>query len=165
MWSCNKCGFSTDKQKQFAGHIGGHKRLGKKKPIEELSESYKRKLTILERKLNGSFNGRIPKFIPFEKLKKDATRKKRLIEKRGHQCESCKLTEWLGKKIPVELDHIDGHPGHNLESNLRLLCPNCHAQTPFYRGANKGRHSKTQRQEKASKYPNYRKLKINNLIE
>lgn len=53
------------------------------------------------------------------------------------QCSCCGLTEWLGEPIPIELDHIDGCPTNNELSNLRLLCPNCHAKTPTYRGKNK----------------------------
>lgn len=53
-----------------------------------------------------------------------------------HQCSECKNTEWNGKPIPLELDHIDGVHHNNELSNLRLLCPNCHAQTDTYRGKN-----------------------------
>jgi hypothetical protein len=53
---------------------------------------------------------------------------------RKRHCESCKLTEWLGQPIAIEVDHANGvHNDHRLE-NLRLLCPNCHAQTPTWRG-------------------------------
>lgn len=51
-----------------------------------------------------------------------------------HKCSSCNLTEWLGEPIPIELDHIDGNHQNNNLSNLRILCPNCHARTPTYRG-------------------------------
>lgn len=53
------------------------------------------------------------------------------------RCSSCGLEEWMEAPIPLELDHIDGDHQNNLLSNLRLLCPNCHALTPTYRGKNK----------------------------
>jgi hypothetical protein len=54
-----------------------------------------------------------------------------------HCCEGCGLTEWLGKPIPLELDHINGNNQDNSLRNLRLLCPNCHCFTPTYRGKKK----------------------------
>jgi Zn finger protein HypA/HybF involved in hydrogenase expression len=52
------------------------------------------------------------------------------------RCAFCGLDEWLGEKIPLELDHIDGCRENNSLGNLRLLCPNCHSRTPTYRGRN-----------------------------
>jgi hypothetical protein len=34
------------------------------------------------------------------------------------------------------LDHVNGDRSENRLGNLRLLCPNCHALTPTYRGRN-----------------------------
>jgi hypothetical protein len=52
-------------------------------------------------------------------------------------CSCCSLSTWNNHPIPLELDHIDGQHDNNELSNLRLLCPNCHAQTHTYRGKNK----------------------------
>jgi len=57
-----------------------------------------------------------------------------------HKCYNCGLDEWLGKPIPLELEHIDGVRDNNILSNLTLLCPNCHAQTDTYRGKNIGKN-------------------------
>ena len=54
-----------------------------------------------------------------------------------HKCECCGITEWNGQPAPIELDHIDGNRYNNTIENLRILCPNCHAQTDTYRGKNK----------------------------
>src|SRR3989344_9693766 len=63
-----------------------------------------------------------------------------LGEKFGNRCFEC---GWNKKhpmtgSIPLEIDHIDGDAENNSELNLRLLCPNCHALTPFYKNLNRG---------------------------
>jgi len=80
-----------------------------------------------------------------EDILKEGTRystsklRKRLIKSglKEEKCESCGLTEWMGQEISLELDHINGIRTDNRIENLRILCPNCHAQTATYRGRNK----------------------------
>lgn len=62
-----------------------------------------------------------------------------IAEKRGYKCEVCGLTKWNEKAITLQVDHINGDPSNNHPTNLRLICPNCHSQTAFLGGANKGR--------------------------
>lgn len=52
----------------------------------------------------------------------------------AYQCKVCGLTEWLGAPLSLQLDHINGSHDDNRIDNLRLLCPNCHSQTPTFAG-------------------------------
>ena len=67
-----------------------------------------------------------------------------LTEKAAGKCFLCgwgKIHPVTGN-IPLEIDHIDGNAENNIEENLRVLCPNCHSLTPFYKNLNKGRDRK-----------------------
>jgi hypothetical protein len=64
--------------------------------------------------------------------------KRYLVETRGHCCEICKGDTWMGKPMPLVLDHINGNPtNHNLD-NVRLVCGNCNMQLPTFCGKNIG---------------------------
>jgi hypothetical protein len=52
------------------------------------------------------------------------------------KCYCCGITEWMGKKAPLELEHINGVHNDNRLENLTILCANCHSQTEFFRGRN-----------------------------
>ena len=54
--------------------------------------------------------------------------KKYLIEQRGHKCEICSGTKWMGQEIPLVVDYKDGDSYNNAEVNLELICPNCRSQ-------------------------------------
>lgn len=60
-----------------------------------------------------------------------------IFEKFNNKCCKCGWGPYT-KRIPLEVDHIDGNSENNSESNLQLLCPNCHSLTSTYRGANRG---------------------------
>jgi len=55
------------------------------------------------------------------------------------ECRVCGIKEWLGRRLSLHLDHVNGIANDHRLDNLRLLCPNCHSQTPTYCGLNKGR--------------------------
>lgn len=55
-----------------------------------------------------------------------------------YKCQRCGCDGgWQDGIISLEVDHIDGDNTNNEISNLRYLCPNCHALTDTYRGKNK----------------------------
>lgn len=54
-----------------------------------------------------------------------------------YKCAICGISEWNGKTLSLELDHINGINNDNRIENLRFLCPNCHSQTDTYGARNK----------------------------
>ena len=86
-----------------------------------------------------------PRLPPLETiLQKSRTRstiKRRLLAagKIQNRCDFCGLSEWRGQPLSIQIDHINGiRDDHRLE-NLRMLCPNCHAQTETYGAKNRKR--------------------------
>ncbi|MEP7379813.1 MAG: HNH endonuclease [Chloroflexota bacterium] len=54
-------------------------------------------------------------------------------------CEGCGLSdEWLGRKLTLEIDHVNGRHNDNRAENIRFLCPNCHSQTETFCARNIG---------------------------
>lgn len=51
-----------------------------------------------------------------------------------YQCDCCGISEWQGKKLVLQLDHINGDNHDNRLENLHWLCPNCHSQTDTFCG-------------------------------
>lgn len=59
--------------------------------------------------------------------------KRALIESGiSYQCSECGISEWFGKQLTLQVDHVDGNWSDNRIENLRFLCPNCHTLTPTY---------------------------------
>ena len=87
----------------------------------------KRNAYYKERLLNADYNT----------LGEDTIKKRVILEQDG-KCNRCKLSEWLGEKLTLEVEHIDGNHSNNERKNLEALCPNCHSLTSTWRGRNKG---------------------------
>lgn len=51
-----------------------------------------------------------------------------------YKCDCCGISEWQGKKLALQLDHINGDNHDNRLENLHWLCPNCHSQTDTFCG-------------------------------
>jgi 5-methylcytosine-specific restriction endonuclease McrA len=58
-----------------------------------------------------------------------------------HRCENCGISEWRGKRLVIQIDHINGVKNDWRLENLRMLCPNCHSQTGTFSGRNVKRPS------------------------
>lgn len=73
---------------------------------------------------------------PYEQMHRQSLRK-RVLHERNYKCEACGISNvYNGKPLSLELDHIDGDNTNNKIENLRILCPNCHSQTPTHRAKN-----------------------------
>ena len=59
-----------------------------------------------------------------------------LKEIRGNKCEVCGITEHNAKPIVFQIDHISGDRMDNRHENLKVICPNCHSQTPTFGNRN-----------------------------
>ncbi|MBN2258123.1 MAG: HNH endonuclease [Anaerolineaceae bacterium] len=55
-----------------------------------------------------------------------------LIEEKCSKCDLGPI--WIGKRLELQLDHINGDRSDNRLENLRRLCPNCHSQTGNFCG-------------------------------
>ena len=77
-----------------------------------------------------------------------------LLQKYSNRCSRCgwgEVNPYSGL-VPLEIEHIEGNYQNNTETNLILLCPNCHSLTSTYKGANLGKGRKARK--KYSLYDN-----------
>lgn len=68
--------------------------------------------------------------------------KRRILENKiiEYKCSICNINaEWMGKPMPLILDHKNGvNNDHRLE-NLRFVCSNCDSQLNTYKSRNRKR--------------------------
>lgn len=50
----------------------------------------------------------------------------------GRKCRACGRKRWMGKPVPLHVDHINGNHDDNRFENVRFLCSNCHELTPTW---------------------------------
>ena len=88
--------------------------------------------------LNCAHSGRFEN-TTVARFNEGVTLRKVLAHLRGYRCEVCGIDKWNGKKLVLQVDHINGLANDNSPENLRLICANCHSQTEHLGGKNKGR--------------------------
>jgi len=99
-------------------------------------EYYKKRTTIIAKDIND---------ILVENSNYNPVHLKKRLLKTGvldNICSECGISpEWNQKPLTLIMDHINGIHSDNRIENLRILCPNCHSQTPTYTGRNANRAS------------------------
>ncbi len=154
MKKCEKCGTAHD------GHFGSgrfcsrscansnihtaetrlaisEKLLGKKSPKRNV-EDWKNSLSLAHKKRQKIRESEVLA-LPYESLRETEKRTRILNEQHG-KCLLCGISQtWNDIPLKFERDHIDGNHQNNFRENLRMICPNCHSQTPTFRRVNTDR--------------------------
>lgn len=87
------------------------------------------------------------------------TYRKECVRKGMYFCFECGISEYNGKPITLDVDHIDYNPTNNKPENLRLLCPNCHSQI--------GKHQKKIKPKKPNKQQlleDFKNMNLNDVL-
>lgn len=119
---------SDETKKKISNALIGHP------PTNMTIEGQAKSLAALEKWRKEQFERMMT--CDFESLCYD-TQRKRIIIEQDNKCNRCKLSEWQGEQIPLEIDHKDGINNNHVRDNMEALCPNCHALTDTWRGRNR----------------------------
>lgn len=84
---------------------------------------------------SGKFNG-----VRGKQLQLSQPVRNYILKQNGHKCTQCGWNKKhpISGKVPVQVHHKDGNAINTKESNLEVLCPNCHALTPNWGAGNLG---------------------------
>lgn len=69
---------------------------------------------------------------------------RRYLVEKDYSCSECKISEWQGQQVSLQIHHIDGNSANNILSNCCLLCPNCHSLTHNWCAKNKSKAAPNQ---------------------
>jgi hypothetical protein len=78
-----------------------------------------------------------------------------IFEDQQRCCAICgSPAHWMGMRLILVLDHIDGDSTNNARENLRMVCPNCDSQLPTFKSKNRGngRHFRRERYANGQSY-------------
>ena len=143
MKTCPKCGIEHNKKGIYCSRHCANSRKWTSEQNSNRSQKLKGRVLGSEIKDKEKWKENIRKTrlekynnTPFEELGCE-NRKRRVLEEQNNCCNKCKLSEWFGSSLTLELEHKDGNTENNERSNLECLCPNCHSLTETWRGRNK----------------------------
>jgi hypothetical protein len=107
------------------------------------------------------------KFIPIRKTNEEifvsnsstsrAVARKRILKENliEYKCHNCGCDDqWMGKTMPLILDHINGINNDNRLENLRFLCSNCDSISDTYKSKNIGIDREREKKRKLIKKEN-----------
>lgn len=146
---CNICFETNDHERKFCGSSCAGSYNGRKFPKRKSKKEKQYKCLNCGERNKTYYNTfcSLNCYQSYKNLNKISTNqmgrigiKNFLIKTKGAKCEECgwdKINP-VTKKIPIQLDHIDGNHKNNNLNNFRLLCPNCHSLTPTFMALNKG---------------------------
>lgn len=130
---CNESLTMSEACSKLNMHFNSFKRLAIKYNCYNPNQGSKGIKRIKKNKIKtiDIINGKYPNYQTY-KLKQRLLTEGYMINK----CFECNIENWNNKPLNMELHHIDGNKYNNKLDNLKLLCPNCHAQTNTYRSKN-----------------------------
>jgi Zn finger protein HypA/HybF involved in hydrogenase expression len=130
---------SSKNKKEILEHFGISARGRNYDTLKKIAEEHNIQLSHLsETNTISNHRQEIVDFDEYVKITKSNSSIKKFIIRNNiieYQCSCCGIgNEYNGKKLILQLEHIDGNHKNNNLSNLTFLCPNCHSQTSTFAG-------------------------------